>query len=68
MTRRQRIEIAERVRRCKFCQREMQVSALAYLQNPRCVVCLPERMRSAAPTAVTWRTRGHYVEPLKKES
>jgi len=53
-----------RVRRCRYCRREMTTSPLAYEENPFCTECLEERMAAAAPPGgVTWRKKGRYVIP-----
>lgn len=56
----------ERVRRCHFCQREMNVPALSYEQNPFCSKCLPERMEEVQKQAalVSWIVSGEYLEPI----
>lgn len=48
-----------RVRRCRFCQREMGVPAAAHVRNPFCAVCLGERM----PTrdSVVWLSDGDEI-------
>jgi hypothetical protein len=33
-----------RVRACRFCGREMNVSAVSHAQNPFCSACLAERL------------------------
>ena len=63
------VVIAERIRRCKHCGREMGVSTLAYEENPFCTNCHDERVRGAAePGDVSWRLNGHYVEFFRKGS
>lgn len=54
-----------RVQRCKFCRREMNVSALGFKENPFCTVCLKERMDQAEAERGTmeWddHADGHYA-------
>ena len=57
-------EIWEKVQRCRYCRREMLVSATAYAENPFCNRCLPERMRLAADSEIQWRLIGEYFEPI----
>ncbi len=44
------MQILERIRRCKHCDRDVtnQIGALAYAENPYCQECLPDRIRIAA--------------------
>jgi hypothetical protein len=51
--------ILEVLRRCPHCGREVHVSPLAFEENPYCVVCLPQRLASAARPGHVER-RGHY--------
>lgn len=37
-----------RILRCKFCNREMAVGLLGYVENPYCSACLSERLERAA--------------------
>jgi hypothetical protein len=54
--------ILTRIRRCRYCKREMSSSSLEYEQNPFCSVCLPERVDRATPRGgVAWRREGNYV-------
>jgi hypothetical protein len=54
--------ILVRVRRCRYCGREMFCSPLEYEQNPFCTVCLSERIDKATPAGgVRWRSEGNYV-------
>ncbi len=63
------MEIAERIRRCRYCGREMETGALAYDENPYCVRCLDDRTRgTTAPSELLLRFRGHYVELIKGET
>lgn len=63
------VQIVERVRRCKYCGREMKVGALAYEENPHCTVCFDDRVRSATSAGeVLYRRAGHYVEFFTKGS
>jgi hypothetical protein len=56
--------ILTRIRRCRYCKREMSCSSLEYEQNPFCTVCLPERIRKAKPRGgVQWKREGDYVIP-----
>jgi hypothetical protein len=57
-------EILERVLRCRYCSREMAVSAGAYEENPFCDRCLPERIKRSAVERVRWRVVGDYFEPI----
>ncbi len=41
-------KMAERIKRCKYCGREMRVAALEHLENPFCKECLGERYSLAA--------------------
>lgn len=53
-----------RIQRCKFCRREMNVSALGYQENPFCSLCLHDRMQQAADKRgpVEWVDEdGHYA-------
>jgi hypothetical protein len=52
------------VQRCRYCRREMAVSAIAYAENPFCNRCLPERVGLAADTKIQWRLVGEYFEPI----
>ncbi len=53
----------ERVKKCGFCSAEMEVSALAFAENPFCSRCLSERVnaRRAQNTAVSWTLQGDYL-------
>ena len=63
------MQIAERIRRCRYCEREMDTAALAYEENPYCMKCFDERTQGAAMQGpLSWRIRGRYVELFKKES
>ena len=44
------MHILERVRRCKYCRRDVTdtITARAYAENPLCQACLPERINKAA--------------------
>jgi hypothetical protein len=54
--------ILTRIRRCRYCRREMSCPSLEYEQNPFCTVCLPERIGKATPrSGVQWRREGNYV-------
>lgn len=54
--------IFERVRRCRFCRREMKCSAAAYAENPFCTACYDERVKGVSPSPPTaWRTDGDYL-------
>ena len=57
-------EILEQVRRCRYCRREMAVSATAYAENPFCNRCLPERVERAADGKVEWRLVGEYFQAI----
>lgn len=55
--------ILERVRRCRFCRREMSCSALSYAENPFCTECFDERVQATAPPEpVEWRLEGDYLK------
>jgi hypothetical protein len=47
--------LVERVNRCQFCNREMNVPGDEYAENPFCAECLPERMG---------RSGGHPTPPI----
>ncbi len=53
-------KLLEVVQRCRYCGREMSVTASAYAESPFCAVCRPERVASAQPPRVEWETRGRY--------
>jgi hypothetical protein len=56
--------ILARIRRCRYCGREMTCTGLEYQENPFCKICLPERVRNAALRGrIRWRTEGDYVIP-----
>jgi hypothetical protein len=56
--------ILSRIQRCHHCGREMVCPPLDYEQHPFCSTCLADRVDQASPpTAVQWRTEGHYVIP-----
>lgn len=59
-------QLVEPVRRCRYCKREMSISASEYTTNPFCRVCLPERMLLHADPLVEWRPAGHYLEPIPR--
>jgi hypothetical protein len=41
------MNLTERVYRCRYCHREMDVGGLAHRENPFCSVCLTERALKA---------------------
>lgn len=55
--------IAERIKRCRHCGREMSGTHLAYAENPFCEKCLDDRIKAAAiPNAANrWIRRGAFV-------
>lgn len=61
-------EVLERVQRCRYCGREMAVTATAYAESPFCVRCLAERVERAADREVEWRLVGDYFQatPLRQ--
>lgn len=54
----------ERIRRCAFCAKEMNCSALSYEENPFCTDCLSLRLDAAAKAnaLLTWMPRGDYMQ------
>ena len=64
-----RKKLVERVKRCRYCHREMKVSALSYLENPFCKFCLRERIEKAATERgpIEWVSDGHYMRPVPKK-
>ena len=56
--------ILERINRCGFCKREVEVSPLGHRENPFCRVCLHDRLTQAATQRgeVECRVVGDYVE------
>lgn len=60
-------EIVAPVLRCRYCSREMTVSAAAYGENPFCDGCLSERVERAADKQIEWRTVGDYFEPIRPQ-
>jgi hypothetical protein len=63
MIKKQLPAILERVRKCNFCGREVEGTALAYEENPFCRVCLGERLQQgrAENTLTSWAQRGEYL-------
>lgn len=53
----------ELIKRCRYCRREMNVSAREHTENPFCGRCLKERLRRAAAAIgpVRWEQDGHYL-------
>lgn len=53
----------QRIKKCKFCGREVAIAPLEWAENPLCSNCLEERLQKAAdqigPTE--WRRVGHYL-------
>jgi hypothetical protein len=60
-------EVLERVRRCRYCKREMSVSAAAYAENPFCNRCLPERVKLVGDPGIEWRLVGDYFKPVNPQ-
>jgi hypothetical protein len=56
----------ERIRRCRFCGREVVSSALSFEENPYCSDCLPERMMQVAGEGkyISWAVSGDYLRPI----
>ncbi len=59
--------------KCKFCNRDMNVSRLEWLENSMCSNCLEERIEKAASqiTPPKWTLVGRYFIPspnLEKSS
>jgi hypothetical protein len=54
----------ERIRRCRFCGREVASSALSFEENPYCSSCLSERGAKAleAGAYVAWEVSGNYLK------
>lgn len=61
------LEIREQVQRCRYCRREMAVSAAAYAENPFCNRCLPQRVGLVADKKIEWRLVGEYFEPIRSQ-
>jgi hypothetical protein len=51
----------ERIRRCRFCGREMKVSGMAYAENPFCLECLPDRLKASGARPHKTVGAGDYV-------
>lgn len=60
------VPLAERVWRCSYCGREIRRGAAARLENPRCEVCLAERLRRSGARigAVMWVEEDGYMVPV----
>jgi hypothetical protein len=56
----------ERIRRCRFCGREVASSALSFEENPYCSSCLSERVAKASEAAayMSWAVSGNYLKPI----
>jgi hypothetical protein len=54
-------DMMEVVQRCRYCGREMAVSASDYAESPFCEVCRPQRVAQAKPATVEWELRGRYL-------
>ena len=54
-------KMKERVQRCRYCSREMNVSSPAYDENPFCAICLKERLSTAVIGPPMQEFKGKYV-------
>jgi hypothetical protein len=56
-------DMLERIQKCKYCGREMDVRPLSFAENPFCAVCLKERCASAVSdmTPIEWIGTGEFV-------
>jgi hypothetical protein len=57
----------ERIRKCRFCGRQVPGSALGYAENPYCADCLAARVADATKDLelMTWHISGDYFVPTK---
>ncbi len=53
-------DVVEVVRRCRYCKREHEGSAMSYQENPFCRHCLEERLSKFAVDG-EWSLEGHYA-------
>jgi tRNA(Ile2) C34 agmatinyltransferase TiaS len=58
----------ERIPRCTYCGREMKRRGLSRTENPRCEICLPERVKRAASRnpVLRWERQGKYFAPVRR--
>jgi hypothetical protein len=54
-------KLDERVQRCRYCLREMNVSSEAYDENPFCAQCVSERLRNSVVGPPAKEFFGRYV-------
>ena len=54
--------MVERVKTCRWCGQEMDVSALSYAENPFCKGCLVDRLHDGQGDGayLGWRSEGNY--------
>lgn|SRR5580704_8933928 len=57
--------IPARVRRCRYCGREMTCPPLEYEQNPFCTACLPERVARARRAR---RARAEFFDSIEQSA
>jgi len=63
------MRVRERIKRCRYCKREVNRCGLSFAENPFCNVCLPERVaeasRKVGPRLPIIRGKWLYFVPVK---
>lgn len=55
--------ILMRIRRCRFCRRELTRHGLSLAENPYCPECLAQRVSGLGLGPVAWKFEGEYAVP-----